>query len=185
MPDVRLVTVHSGSLWEVELLAGLLEGAGIPTFLPDHLTKRVDPFITGANPLTARLQVRAEDAERAAALLESERSGRTEETAEEVSDGAGPEPPLPEDGDDDAMSPEEELRYLASRTRWWALISCVLGFLTLPFALLYFITYLRAVREYGRRAPGHTLTVAAPLLVTAAAVAFLFVIVRLIAMDGP
>jgi hypothetical protein len=195
MTAPRLVTVHAGSLWEVELLAGLLDAEGIATFLPDHLTKRVDPFITGANPLTSRLQVREEDAERATAILSSERSRLAEDAGaglgdeeDEVGGPAGTPSYGPGEiqGDDaEEMTPDEELRYLATRTRWWSLISCAVAFLTLPFALLYFITYLRACKEYGRRAPGHGFTIATMLIVLAAAVALLGIALRLIAMDGP
>ena len=31
----RLVTIHAGPLWEVQLLRGQLEEEGIPAFLPD------------------------------------------------------------------------------------------------------------------------------------------------------
>ena len=46
-----MVTIHGGPAWDVELLAMQLEEAGIDCFLPDKMSKTVDPFITGANPL--------------------------------------------------------------------------------------------------------------------------------------
>ena len=59
MAATRWVTVHAGPPWQIELLSGLLDENGIPSFQPDRTTKVVDPFITGANPLSARLQVAA------------------------------------------------------------------------------------------------------------------------------
>lgn len=164
MADVRLVTIHVGSLWEVELVAGRLEAEGIPTFLPDHLTKRVDPFITGANPLQARLQVREADAARATALLEDERRRVAEERAAR-GDASGRDEDAGE-ADVDELTPEEELQLLATRTRWWILASVALGFLVLPMAIFVFVLYLRACRAYRETAPMHGLTVAMVLIAT-------------------
>jgi len=139
----RLVTVHVGPLWDVELLAMQLEEAGIDAFLPDKMTKTVDPFITGANPLDTRLQVRADDAEQASAIVEEARARLK---------AAAPD----DDEEEPGEAPEDEVEWLASRTRWAALI----GF-TIPFALLSGWLYLQACREYGRRSRFHGLTLAA------------------------
>lgn len=196
MSDVRLVTVHAGSLWEVELLAGLLQDEGIRTFLPDHLTKRVDPFITGGNALVARLQVPAEDAERAAAVLAAAKTDLADAAAEEASFGdegeeheegadRGEDDDEEDEDDAEAMTPDEELRYLASRTRWWALVSCALAFLTLPFALIYFGFYLQACRAHGKKAPGHAFTIAVVAVTVAGALAMLGGILYFLGVLGP
>lgn len=147
----RMVTVHSGPAWDVQLLAMQLEEAGIASFQPDTMTKAVDPFITGANPLASRLQVRLRDAEEATALVEAARESLRPAELEGDDDY---------DEEDDAVengqTPEEEVESLATRTRWAALM----GF-TLPFALVSGWLYLRASRAYGIRSRSHGLTIAA------------------------
>jgi hypothetical protein len=144
----RLVTVHVGPAWEVDLRAMVLTEAGIDIFTPDRMTKAMDPFITGANPLDSRLQVRAADAERAVKVFEEARERLEAQPVFDDAD-AGED----EDGDDD---PVDDVEWLASRTRWAALI----GF-GLPFALFSGWLYLRACREHGRRSQAHGLTLAA------------------------
>ena len=152
MADPRLVTVSTGPTWQVELLHGLLEEEGIDSFLPDRTTKIVDPFITGPNPLSRRLQVRAEDEARALEIL------RTAPDHEPADKDEG------EDVDeaDEETAPEEEVEYIATRTRWAALLM-----LTFPFAVFYGFLYLFAVRDLGVRAKKHGLTVAAFVMATA------------------
>jgi hypothetical protein len=54
---LELTTVYVGSHASVAALEGLLEAEGIPTFVPDRMTKTADPFITGYSPLELMLQV--------------------------------------------------------------------------------------------------------------------------------
>lgn len=54
---LELTTVYVGSHASVAALEGLLEAEGIPTFVPDRMTKTADPFITGYAPLELMLQV--------------------------------------------------------------------------------------------------------------------------------
>ena len=148
-PD-RMVTVHAGPAWDVELLAMQLDEVGIASFLPDKMTKAVDPFITGANPLESRLQVRAVDAERAAEVVEAARESLRPAALE------GDDEDDDEEDDEYDMTPEEEVEYLATRTRWAALMG-----ITLPFALFSGWLYLKGCKEYGLRSKAHGLTLAA------------------------
>lgn len=50
-----LEMVYEGPHSEAIVLQASLAASGYPTFLPDGIMKAVDPFITGANPLGARL----------------------------------------------------------------------------------------------------------------------------------
>jgi hypothetical protein len=56
-PPLELVTVFVGSHARVAVLEALLADSGIPCFVPDRITKTMDPFITGVAPLDLRLQV--------------------------------------------------------------------------------------------------------------------------------
>ena len=145
----RLVTVHAGPAWDAELLAMQLDEAGIDSFLPDKMTKAVDPFITGANPLSSRLQVRAVDFEQASRIIEEARESLKPAPLEDDEDAE----------DDEDEEPEDEVEWLATRTRWAALIG-----ITLPFAFFSGWLYLKACREYGRKSESHRLTVAAFVL---------------------
>ena len=148
----RLVTVHAGPAWDVELLAMQLDGAGIDSFQPDKMTKTVDPFITGANPLASRLQVRAADAEEATSIIAEAR-----ENLQPVPLGDDDEEEEEDDDlEDEADEPADEVEWLATRTRWAALLG-----ITLPFAFFSGWLYLKACRAYGRRSRAHGLTLAA------------------------
>lgn len=56
-PPPDLITVYTGSHGSVSVLEGILQAEGIPSLVPDRLTKTLDPFITGSSPLDLRLQV--------------------------------------------------------------------------------------------------------------------------------
>jgi hypothetical protein len=153
MAATRWVTVHSGPPWQIELLSGLLEEEGIPTFQPDRTTKVVDPFITGANPLSARLQVAAGDAERAAEILQRAHAQRLMEKE------TSPDEDGEEGEDPEAITPAEEIEYVSTRTRWAALLV-----VTAPFAVFYGVLYLLATRDLGLKSKRHGLTIAALIL---------------------
>ncbi|MBC8406808.1 MAG: hypothetical protein H8E15_16450 [Planctomycetes bacterium] len=63
------VHVYSGSYSSVLANQASLEASGIQTFVPDTMTKMVDPFITGGNPMGAELLVLESDLEAASELL--------------------------------------------------------------------------------------------------------------------
>jgi hypothetical protein len=86
----RFVTIHAGPLWEVQLLRGQLEEEGIPAFLPDENTKRVDPFITGGFALAVSLQVPASLEARAREVLSRlrEQSADAGHEGEDADDGS-------------------------------------------------------------------------------------------------
>jgi hypothetical protein len=138
-------TVYAGPQWQVAMFQGLLEGEGITTFTPDQITKTVDPFITGGNALTARLQVPSPEATAARELLAAVRAAAPE--------AAGDSP------QETAETPEEEVEGYGRRTRWAA----VLVF-TAPAAIVFGIGYILACREHGLRARQHGLVVAAMAL---------------------
>jgi hypothetical protein len=56
-PPLELVTIFTGSHERVVVLESLLAAEGIPSFVPDRMTKVWDPFITGGSPLALCLQV--------------------------------------------------------------------------------------------------------------------------------
>lgn len=56
-PPLDLVTIYAGSHARVAVLETVLAAEGIPSFVPDRMTKVWDPFITGAGPFELRLQV--------------------------------------------------------------------------------------------------------------------------------
>jgi len=141
----QAVVVHAGPLWEVQLLQGLLEEEGIQAFIPDESTKRVDPFITGANPLATNLVVARADAERAAALIERHR-----EVAHQRDRQAPPH---------HAPTETERLATLGARIRW----SCVLV-VTAPFGVWWGIEYLARLRAGAARPREHGKTIAAIVL---------------------
>jgi hypothetical protein len=135
------VTIANEPLWKVDLLRTVLEEQGIPAFLPDHTTKIVDPFITGASPLYARLQVPASQAEHAKAVL----AARAEPRAEPA-----------EEDEESEEALQEDLERVARRTRWGSII-----WIGWPFALLAGTIYVAGCRETGLRAKHHKLTILA------------------------
>ena len=66
----RMVTVHWGPVWEVELLKGRLAADGIPCLLPYGIAPRIEAVVTWMGALATRLQVPEEYADAAAALLQ-------------------------------------------------------------------------------------------------------------------
>ena len=58
------------SLAEAEVIKGLLAASGIEAFIPDQLTSQVLPLHTGLGAV--RIQVAAEDLDRAKAILAEE-----------------------------------------------------------------------------------------------------------------
>lgn len=141
----QAVVVHAGPLWEVQLLQGMLEEEGIQAFIPDESTKRIDPFITGANPLSTDLVVAKGDAERATALIQRHR-----EVAEKRDEGVPPHHPPTE---------TERLAVLGTRVRWGSIL-----IVTAPFALYWGIQYLWGLRGGVPRPRQHGLTLAAIFL---------------------
>lgn len=69
MTEAVWTTVFQGPPGLVEVLRARLGAEGIETFVPDELTKQVEPFMAGPDPFGRTLQVPAADAARAAAIL--------------------------------------------------------------------------------------------------------------------
>jgi len=153
----QAVVVHAGPLWEVQLLQGMLEEEGIQAFIPDESTKRVDPFITGANPLTTNLVVAKDDAERATALI-----SRHKEVAEQRDDQVPPHHPPTE---------MELLARLGTRVRWGSIM-----IVTAPFALWWGFQYLKGLRPDGPRPRYHGLTMAAIVLALVFVTGFIVIV---------
>ena len=141
----QAVVVHAGPLWEVQLLQGMLEEEGIQAFIPDESTKRVDPFITGANPLTTNLVVSKDDAERASALIEKHK-----EVAEARDAKTPPHHPPTE---------TERLRVIGNRVRWASIM-----IVTAPLALWWGRQYIAGLKPDVPRPHHHALTIAAIFL---------------------
>ena len=141
----QAVVVHAGPLWEVQLLQGMLEEEGIQAFIPDESTKRVDPFITGANPLATNLVVAQADAERAAAIII-----RHKEVAETRDEGVPPHHPPTE---------TERLADLGRRVRWSSIM-----IVTAPLAIWWGVQYLWGLSSDTPRPRQHGMTIAAIFL---------------------
>lgn len=129
-------TVFSGPMSEVLILQGLLESNGIPTFIPDHNMKVIDPFVTGANALTVHLQVPRDQVFEARRLL----AWRPESE----------EPPV-----DPVADSGVDLERLGVRIRWASLMVW-----SVPYSLWLAGRYFRGVRRLGRKPEGHLWTVA-------------------------
>ena len=158
----QAVVVHTGPLWEEQLLQGMLDEEGIQAFIPDESTKRVDPFSTGANPLGTNLVVAQADAERAAALISKHRKVAEKRDA----DVPAHHPP----------TETEQLATLGRRVRW----SCVLV-VTAPLALWWGVQYLWGLRGGVARPRQHGMTVAAIFV----ALIFVFALVVLLVAPWP
>ena len=139
LEKMDLVTIYAGAPWRVALIEAELAAEGVPCFVPDRLTKTLDPFITGSNALDLRLEVPENFAADARAILAAWEA-ETENT-----------PP-----EDPAEARAREVAKMGMRIRWAALF-----WITSPFALYYALPYLRAVAALGCKPRGHRLTIAA------------------------
>jgi hypothetical protein len=130
-------TVFTGSMSEVLIKQGLLESNGIPTNIPDLNIKVIDPFVTGANALSVKLQTPESLAEEAEEIL----AWRPDPVAD-----AEPrrDPKL------------ERLEKLGTRIRWGSITV-----VTAPYALLLAPEYLWSVRRLRERPRNHGWTIAA------------------------
>ena len=162
----RLVTVHAGPLWEMQLLQGQLEELGVPSFIPDETTKAVDPFITGGNPLATNLQVPEEYADRAMALIE--RNRRVAEQQEPPADAT----PL-----DTALARQGRL---GRRIRWAAI-----AWFTAPLALVMGVVYLARLERGRPRPEGHGFTLAAIVLAIPLTLVLVVVFGSLVGLELP
>lgn len=140
MTDDDWVTVHAGSPWELDLFCGMLDEEGCVWRRPDDVLGGVDALVDPAGAVRKRLQVRAADAERAAAVL----ARHHERTAEA-------------DDEEYELTGQEEVELVARWVRGasWSLVGIVLA----PWLM---VLYRRACREHGTRSGQHALTVAAP-----------------------
>lgn len=143
---MTLVTLELGPTWKMQLLCGVLEDRGVPAFVEDTNLKLIDPFITGALSLDARLKV-PEEALVAAreALEEARRDGLDMDLSSEVEREFAAEHGA-ELGVEHEESPSVasragvELAELGRRLRWAALL-----FWLHPFVFLYGARYLRGL----------------------------------------
>ena len=142
----QMVTVHTGPIWEVQLLQGRLEADGIPAYIPDAGIKQLQPFLTGAGAFAVRLQVPLVAAQQSVVLVKeyiAATRGRRPEDDEAHAD------------DPDAVR-LARLTKLGTRVRWAAVAT-----VTAPIAIVLGIRYLLGARRSAVRPPGHGLTVAA------------------------
>ena len=144
----RMGTVFEGARWEAQLLQGRLGEDDIPAYLPDANVKRVDPFITGANPLAVKLQVPASALAHATTVID--------DYLEKTRPDPAASPP------DD----EEASRRAGMHFRWAVAFTVLVPFL-LPVGVWYGVRYLRTARRLGKRPPGLRTMLAATLLVLA------------------
>ena len=165
---MALATLEIGPPWKMELLRDVLEEHGVQAFVADANMKTIDPFVTGALALDARLQVpeealedaRAALAEARAEGLELERIGADEEGGDA---DPGERPP------ERAVDPLADLAELGRRIRWASLL-----FWMHPFVFVYGVRYLRGIQHVAGRPVGHGLTLVALVLVGLSWSALLF-----------
>lgn len=132
------IEVFNGGLAEALIVQSKLEAFDIPTQLPGNSVKRMDPFITGAGPLSQSVEVPLEAAEEALALLAARPDG---------------------DSFQDELTPEErELQRLSSlgrNLRWAAVFAFMVPFIPALFALWIGARYFSGVRALGVAPKGH------------------------------
>lgn len=138
------ITVDSGPLARMEILRGLLEDEGIPCLIPDAGTKLVDPFITGGDALSCRLDVPEEHVGRARQVIEEVRR----EAAQQLAADGEPETP--------GEARDRSLEAMGRRIVWGAA-----WIVTQPLALFWAYYYLR--NTWGKRKPAGHVTVMAAL----------------------
>ena len=159
MAETRWVTLLEAPAREVAVVRGLLEDAGIATFVPDEVTKIVDPFITGPNPFQERLQVPEDDLERARGVLEAGRHAlQTAAAAEAAGTDGGPDDAAAEERAptlEDFEPDEEERAPDPVEDRAFLTIFFAVLLLTLPLAVIPGVGYLMAWRRTGRRSRYH------------------------------
>lgn len=144
----RRVTVHTGPIWEMQLLQGRLEIDGIPSYIPDANIEQLDPFLAGAGAFAVRLQVPVRDTQQAAELV-VEYIAATRERRPGRDEG---------DGEDAEARQLARLTKLGIRVRWTAVAA-----ITTPIAIVLGLRYLLGVRRSALRPHGHRLTVFALL----------------------
>jgi len=154
MNDDEWVTVHAGSPWELDLFCGMLDEELIVWRRPDDVIGGIDAIVNPAGAAGKRLQVRAPDAERAAARIASHRA-----------------PASAPETDDDEYEPtaQEEVELVARWVRGasWSLV----GFVLVPWLM---VLYRRACREHNTESEQHALAVAAPWIAGAAILVLVF-----------
>jgi len=153
-PDLRLTTVFAGPLWRVMLMEISFKAEGIACFVPDRLTKIINPFVTGANALDLRLQVSSEHAEAALAVV----------AAEAAEERAAPK-----------LDPVEAALFEVDRLGRRICFASLEPF-TSPIALWYATPYLRRAAALGTRARGHGYVLAAILIAVPKSLLMLFII---------
>ncbi|HEX6883081.1 MAG TPA: hypothetical protein VF530_06845 [Planctomycetota bacterium] len=162
---MTLVTLEMGPLWKMELLRVVLEEHGVPGFVEDSNLKTIDPFLTGAMALDARLKVPGSALEAARAALAEARAGGLDEAEMARATGAelGAEEPAPP-----ADAELEALARLGRRMRWAWVIPWMH-----PFLFVHGLAYLRELLRLRRAPPGNAMT----LLSLGLAAAFWIVVV--------
>ena len=136
--------VFHGGLAEALIVQSKLEAFDIPTLLPGRIVREIDPFITGAGPLSQSVEVPPEAAEEARVLL-AER-------------GEGVDAPVDETPDDPAFT---RLTSLGKRLRWAAVFGLFIPILPAAVGIWIGVKYLFAVRHLDLKPTAHAWNVVA------------------------
>src|SRR5438874_7314735 len=146
MPDDLRTVARYASVVEAAIARNALDAAGIPAWVADELTLTADPFLGGAVNYI-KVQVRASDLERAAAVLAEQPEPVAPELAEQAADASEP----PEDGGGpDEFPPEmpgERLVRFAYRAALMGVLACP------PILHLYSLALLLYVAAAHRDLP--------------------------------
>jgi hypothetical protein len=139
------VTIFTGAFHEVLATQAVLESNGIPTIMPGALMKSVDPFVTGANPLDAFLQVPISAQPLAAEILglRAEGSGSPDSRALREQSSLSPEQQV-----------ASKLARLARNIRW----CCTIPLFGWLLGALMGVQYFRTTRGETNRPEGHRIT---------------------------
>ena len=130
-------TVFRGPIAEALIVQSKLEAHEVPTSMPSMRVREVDPFITGADPLTQAVAVPAELVSDAHEVLGGDLTA--DRTAE--------------------LGPEERdrrrLAGLARALRWSAMFSLIFPVLPALWGLVLGVRYRALSARLGERAPAH------------------------------
>jgi hypothetical protein len=169
----RWATVVTGSLGVALESQALLEHEGLATYVPDYNLKKIDPFITGSNSPSLRLQVPGSDVARINEILR--RVGPLDRNGDHpAAEGEGPDDPETGAHALTGTAPEEVRARQALQALGWRTCAASLFGFTIPFAWYWAMSYAYLVRAHGVRPPNHGWVLAACFVSVALAVSAAF-----------
>lgn len=139
-----LETVFVGPYAQALTLQASLAAAGLQTFLPDQMMKAIDPFITGANPLGAKLLAPTAYAKETREAIEQWRTQNTNSST------------LENDEEETAVDPIEESLVSMGKKIWF----CALFGITAPLGLYWAFRYAKLLPMAKNKPPQFWIAIA-------------------------